>query len=33
MAGTNIVEGNSQSPDYSHVPANVYTVPALATVA
>ncbi len=32
MVGSNIVEGNKQSPDYSHVPANVYTVPALATV-
>ena len=32
MVGENIVNGNKLSPDYSHVPANVYTVPALATV-
>ena len=32
MVGENIVNGNKLTPDYSHVPANVYTVPALATV-
>ncbi|MCZ6605946.1 MAG: NAD(P)/FAD-dependent oxidoreductase [Alphaproteobacteria bacterium] len=32
LVGRNIVDGNAHVPDYSHVPANVYTVPALAAV-
>jgi glutathione reductase (NADPH) len=32
LVGGNIANGNTSTPDYSHVPANVYTVPALASV-
>ena len=32
LAGENIVAGDRVSPDYASVPANVYTVPALASV-
>jgi len=32
LVGQNIVDGGTKAPDYIHIPANVYTVPALATV-
>ena len=32
IVGNNILNGGGQTPDYGHIPANVYTVPALATV-
>ena len=32
LVGDNIVDGGDRAPDYSHIPSNVYTVPALATV-
>jgi glutathione reductase (NADPH) len=32
IVGNNILNGGGQTPAYGHIPANVYTVPALATV-
>jgi glutathione reductase (NADPH) len=32
IVGNNILNGGGQTPAYGHVPANVYTVPALATI-
>jgi len=32
IVGNNILNGGGQIPAYGHIPANVYTVPALATV-
>ena len=32
LVGQNIVEGAARVPEYLHIPANVYTVPALASV-
>jgi glutathione reductase (NADPH) len=32
IVGRNILNGDTQTPDYGHIPANVYTVPALASV-
>lgn len=32
IVGNNIVNGGGQTPVYDHIPANVYTVPALATI-
>ncbi len=32
IVGNNIVNGGGQTPSYGHIPANVYTVPALATI-
>lgn len=32
LAGENIVTGDTETPDYIHIPGNVYTVPALASV-
>jgi glutathione reductase (NADPH) len=32
LVGDNIVRGEAKTPDYIHIPANVYTVPALASV-
>ncbi len=32
IVGNNIVNGGGQTPSYRHIPANVYTVPALATI-
>jgi glutathione reductase (NADPH) len=32
IVGNNILNGGGQTPAYDHIPANVYTVPALATI-
>jgi len=32
IVGNNILNGGGQTPAYGHIPANVYTVPALATI-
>ncbi|NKB50457.1 MAG: NAD(P)/FAD-dependent oxidoreductase [Alphaproteobacteria bacterium] len=32
IVGNNILNGGGQTPSYGHIPANVYTVPALATI-
>lgn len=32
LVGNNILDGGTDVPDYAHMPANVYTVPALASV-